>query len=274
MSVRTWLVTGCSTGFGRALAHALLKRGERVVVTARKREALADLIGPHADRALGLNLDITRSGEINAAVNDAVETFGAIDVLVNNAGYGTVGTVEETPIDVARAIMETNYFGTLMMIRAVLPHMVHRRSGRIVNIGSVAGQIGFPLLGYYCASKFALAGLSESLAAELRPLGIGVTLAELGPFATDFTKSMKINPPAAHYDPATLARTAGNADWGTGDDPSAGAAALLASLDSPEPPGRIILGGLGVAVAALHDARRAKERKKWKLVSKLSNRQG
>jgi short-subunit dehydrogenase len=269
MSNRTWLVTGCSTGFGRALARALLERGEHVIVTARKRETLAELIEPHMARALALNLDITRGSEIEAVVKASIEKFGAIDVLVNNAGYGTVGTVEETPIEVARATMETNYFGTLAMIRAVLPHMIHRRSGQIVNIGSVAGQVGFPLLAYYCASKFALAGMSESLAAELRPLGIAVTLAELGPFATDFTKNMTVNVPAPHYDPAALARAAGNANWGAGDDANSGAGGLLAALGVPDPPVRIILGQRGVDVAALHEARRATEREKWLPVSQL-----
>jgi NAD(P)-dependent dehydrogenase (short-subunit alcohol dehydrogenase family) len=273
MSIRTWLITGCSTGFGRALAYALLERGERVIVTAREPGRLKELIEPHAGRALALKLDITREHDIAAAVKAAFEKFGAIDVLVNNAGYGAVGTVEETPIEMAHAMMETNYFGTLAMIRSVLPHMIQRRAGQIVNIGSVAGQIGFPLLAYYCASKFALAGMSESLAAELRPLGIAVTLAELGPFATDFTKSMKVNVPAAHYDAVELTRAAGNAGWGAGDDPSAGAAALLAGLDAPEPPVRIILGRPGREVAVLHDARRAKEREKWLSVSQLEKTQ-
>lgn len=273
MSIRTWLVTGCSTGFGRALARTLLERGERVVATARESGRLAELIAPHAARALALDLDITRESEIAAAVKAAVEKFGAVDVLVNNAGYGAVGAVEETSIDMARAMMETNYFGTLAMIRSVLPHMLRRGSGRIVNIGSVAGQIGFPLLAYYCASKFALAGMSESLAAELRPLGIAVTLAELGPFATDFAKNMKVNVPAAHYDLPALTRAAGNAGWAAGDDPIAGVVALLAALDAPEPPVRIILGRPGVEVAALHDARRAKEREKWLQVSQLAKTQ-
>jgi short-subunit dehydrogenase len=273
MSIRTWLVTGCSTGFGRALACTLLERGERVVVTARESGRLTELIAPHAARALALNLDITRENEIAAAMKAALEKFGGIDVLVNNAGYGAVGAVEETSIDMARAMMETNYFGTLAMIRSVLPHMIQRGSGQIVNIGSVAGQIGFPLLAYYCASKFALAGMSESLAAELRPLGIAVTLAELGPFATDFAKNMQVNAPAAHYDVPALTRAAGNAGWAAGDDPSAGVVALLAALDAAEPPVRVILGRPGVEVAALHDARRAKEREKWLRVSQLAKTQ-
>jgi NAD(P)-dependent dehydrogenase (short-subunit alcohol dehydrogenase family) len=269
MSIRTWLVTGCSSGFGRALAQVLLERGEQVVVTARTPEKLAEWISPHAQRALALKLDITRQGEIAAAVASAHQRFGSVDVLVNNAAYGAVGTVEETPIDVARSLMETNYFGTLAMIRAVLPDMLARGSGHIVNIGSVAGQIGFPLLAYYSASKFALAGMSESMAAELRPLGIRVTLAELGPFATEFTRNMAVNRPAPHYDGAALAQVAGNAGWGVGEDPRAGATALLAAVNDPDPPVRMILGQPAIDVMALHDARRAQARDRWLPVSRL-----
>jgi short-subunit dehydrogenase len=269
MDKRTWLVTGCSTGFGRALATVLLQRGERVVVTARQRDTLIELVAKHGRHAHALELDITHENDIARAVQAAVDAFGPIDVLVNNAGYGLVGTVEETSIDSARAVMETNFFGTLAMIRAVLPSMIERKAGQIVNIGSVAGQIGFPLLSYYSASKFALAGLTESLAAELRGLGIKVTLAELGPFATNFTRSMAVTPPASHYDPPSLSRTAGNDNWGAGDDPRAGAMALVAALETAEPPVRLILGRLGLEVTALHDARRANDRSAWMKVSQL-----
>jgi short-subunit dehydrogenase len=272
MSVRTWLITGCSTGFGRALAEDLLVRGERVIATARNRDTLVGVTDPHADRALALDLDIRCDDEVAQAVKTGLQHFGTIDVLVNNAGYGSVGTVEETPTDVARAMMETNYFGAVTLIRAVLPHMIARKTGQIVNIGSVAGQIGFPLLAHYCASKFALAGMSESLAAELRPLGIAVTLAELGPFATQFTASMKVTPPAAHYDPAALARAAGNAGWGAGSDPKDGVAALLTVLGAADPPVRIVLGPQAVQVAALHAARRTSERERWLAVSQLAEK--
>lgn len=269
MDRKTWLITGCSTGFGQALAQRLLERGERVAATARNPATLADLVAPYGDRACALRLDVTRADDIAQAVAAVRDGFGAIDVLINNAGYGDMGTVEDTPVDVARAMMETNVFGTLAMIRAVVTEMRERGSGQIVNVGSVAGQIGFPGLAYYSASKFALAGLTESLAAELAPLGVKVTLAELGPFATDFTRTMKVTPPASHYDMAALAHTAGNAGWGAGDDPRAGAAALLAALDAPEPPVRIILGQPGLDVAALHDARRTQERERWREVSAL-----
>ena len=210
MPKRTWIITGCSTGFGRALAEQLLARGESVVATARRPETLAGLVAPHGDRALALPLDITDADSIARAVTEAEARFGAIDVLVNNAGHGALGTVEDAPLAEARALFETNVFGTLAMTRAVLPAMIARRAGQIVMIGSVAGQIGFPGLAHYSASKFALAGLTESLAAEVAPLGVTVTLAELGPFATLFTRSMGIVPPSPHYDLAALSIEAGS----------------------------------------------------------------
>lgn len=269
MPAQTWMITGCSTGFGRLLAELLLARGERVVATARRPEALADLTAPHGERALALRLDVTRPEDIQAARDTALARFGSIDVLVNNAGYGGLGTVEDAPIDEARAIFETNFFGTLALTRAVLPGMIARRSGRIVMIGSVAGQIGFPALAYYSASKFALAGLTESLAAEVAPLGIRVTLAELGPFATQFTASMAFVPPSPHYDLAALSAEAGNSQWGGGEDPEPAARALLAALADPSPPRRLILGQPGLDVVALHDARRAAEREKWLATSRV-----
>ena len=269
MRARTWLLTGCSKGFGRALAELLLMRGERVIATARKRESLNGLVGLDCERALALSLDVTVPDQVQSAVASAQERFGPIDVLINNAGYGQVGTVEDSPIEAARAVMETNLFGAIAMIKAVLPGMRQRRSGQIVNIGSVAGQIGFPALGYYCASKFALSGLTESLAAEVAGLGIMVTLAELGPFATSFTRSMSVIPPSPHYDLAALAHAAGNSGWGTGDDPYVGAAALLSALTDSAPPRRLILGQPGLTVVALHEAMRRDERQRWHSISQL-----
>lgn len=269
MTAQTWLITGCSTGFGRVLAELLLERGERVVATARRPETLDALVAAHGDRVLALQLDITRPDEIDTVVATTRERFGKIDVLVNNAGNGHVGTVEQASVDDARAMMETNLFGALTLIKAVLPEMIARRAGQIVNIGSVAGQIGFPALGYYCASKFALAGLTESLAAEVAPLGVKVTLAELGPFATEFASSMGGVMPAPHYDMAALSQIAGNSAWKGGDDPRDGAVALLAALADPAPPRRLILGQPGLTVAELHDGYRSAERARWLGTTKL-----
>jgi NAD(P)-dependent dehydrogenase (short-subunit alcohol dehydrogenase family) len=263
------MITGCSTGFGRVLAELLLARGERVVATARKPETLAGLVDGHDERVLLLKLDITSGEDIERAVAAAQDRFGQVDVLVNNAGYGGLGTVEDAPMEEARAMFETNFFGTLAMIKAVLPGMIARNAGQIVNVGSVAGQIGFPALAHYSASKFALAGMTESLGAEVAPLGIKVTLAELGPFATHFTASMAFVPPSPHYDLAALSVHAGNSEWGAGDDPEAGAEALIAALADVDPPRRLILGQPGLAVVALHDGRRHAERAKWLAVSQL-----
>jgi NAD(P)-dependent dehydrogenase (short-subunit alcohol dehydrogenase family) len=269
MTTRTWLITGCSTGFGRVLAELLLARGEQVAATARKPETLDDLIAAHGDRVLALKLDVTSAEDIESAVAAATARFGQIDVLINNAGYGQFGTVEDTPIAAARAMMETNFFGKLALIRAVLPQMLERGSGQIVNVGSVAGQIGFPAIGYYSASKFAVAGLTESLGAEVAPAGINVTLAELGPFATQFTSSMAFEPPSPRYDLAALSQHAGNSEWGAGEDARAGASALLKALDDPHPPQRLVLGKDGIKVVELHDGRRMEERKHWLATTRL-----
>lgn len=270
MPPKTWLITGCSTGFGRAMAEVLLERGDRVAATARKPEVLAELVAKHPDRALALRLDVTQPAEVAAAVAATRARFGRIDGLVNNAGYGVLALVEESTLEAARAMMEVHYFGVLELIKAVLPEMRARRSGSVVNIGSVAGQIGFPSISHYCASKFALAGLTETLAAEVRALGIKVLLAELGPFATGFTGSMQMNLDASpDYDRAAMSVEAGNSHWSPGEDPRAGARALLAALDDPEPPVRLVLGPEGIEVADLHDRRRRAAREKWRDVGML-----
>ncbi len=264
MSERTWLITGCSSGIGRSLAEMLLKNGQRVVATARNVSVLQGFVASDADRALALQLDVTQPDQIATAVSAARARFGTIDVLVNNAGYGHVGTIEETPIDVARAMFETNLLGALAMIKAVLPEMRQRRAGQIVNIGSVAGLIGFPALGYYCASKFALIALTESLAAEVREFGIKVTVAELGPFATNFAKSMTSSVPAASaYDLRALAQAAGTSHWGAGHVAHDGAAALLSAINHPSPPLHLILGPLGLEVVERYETKRHEERKRW-----------
>ena len=168
-------------------------------------------------------------------------------------------------------MMEVHYFGAMELIKAVLPEMHARRSGQIINVGSVAGQIGFPGISHYCASKFALAGLTESLAAEVRALGIKVILAELGPFATQFAGSMTMTMPSSpDYDMAAMSVAAGNSHWTAGDNPHAGARALLAALDAPDTPVRLVLGPEGLKVADLHDGRRREAREHWRETGMLS----
>ena len=271
MATKTWLVTGCSSGFGRAMAEVLLERGDKVVATARRAELLGPLVAPHPDSALALKLDVTQPCEVAAAIAATRARFGQIDGLVNNAGAGNFGLVEDGTLESARAMMEVHYFSVLELIKAVLPEMHARRSGSIINVGSVAGQIGFPGISHYCASKFALAGLTESLAAEVRDLGIRVVLAELGPFATHFTASMQMSVPSSpDYDLAAMSVRAGNSHWSPGADPHAGARAVLAALESPEPPVRIVLGPEGLEVADLHDGRRREAREKWRDLGMLT----
>jgi NAD(P)-dependent dehydrogenase (short-subunit alcohol dehydrogenase family) len=182
-----WLITGCSTGFGREIALAALQSGARVVVTARKPEAVADICEIYPQQTLALALDVTDAAQIKSVVAETLEAFGAIDVLVNNAGYGYVGAVEEGEEAAVRELFETNFFGVLALTKAVLPHMRERRSGRIINNSSQAGLMANPGTGYYSASKYALEGLMEALAKEVAPFNIHVTSVQPGAFRTDWS---------------------------------------------------------------------------------------
>src|SRR3954469_3250267 len=194
-SFPVWFITGCSTGFGRELAKLVLDRGWRAVVTARDTNRVQDLLSGHEDRALALALDVTDAGQVATSMKAAEERFGAIDVLVNKAGYGYQAPIEEGDDAEIRAMFEANVFGLAAMIRAVLPGMRTRRRGHIVNISSVAGFVGFPGSGYYAATKHAVEGLSDSLAREVEPLGIRVLCVEPGPFRTDWAgRSLKQTP--------------------------------------------------------------------------------
>src|SRR5688572_17153037 len=171
MTSPVWLITGTSSGFGRELAQAALARGDRVVATARRPETLADLVALAPDRALAVALDVTRQDQIDRAVAAAVERFGRIDVLVNNAGHGSVGAIEEIEPDHLRALMDTMYFGPIALTQAVLPGMRERGSGAIVQISSMGGLVSSPGFGAYCSAKWALEAASEALHGEVRPLG-------------------------------------------------------------------------------------------------------
>lgn len=183
---RVWFITGCSTGFGAALARAVLKQGDRVVVTSRKVEATHQFVGEFPGRAIPMELDVTRPQMVQHIVQQAIEQTGHIDVLVNNAGYGIVGAVEEVSDAEARQVFETNVMGLLHVTRAVLPHMRQRRSGHVINMSSMTGLFAPAGFGFYSGTKFAVEGLTEAMAAELKPLGIRVTLVEPGPFRTNF----------------------------------------------------------------------------------------
>ncbi|GAB3220862.1 oxidoreductase [Spirosoma arcticum] len=183
---RTWFITGCSSGFGYALTQAVIDLGDRVVTTARQPEKLANFTQQAPDRVLALPLDVTKAESVSAAIDAAIDRFGRIDVLVNNAGYGLMGAIEELSDEEIRKQFDTNVFGLLNVTRTLLPHLRKQRSGHIVNISSIAGLVGSAGLGGYCATKFAVEGISEALAQELAPFGIAVTIIEPGGFNTNW----------------------------------------------------------------------------------------
>ena len=239
-----WLITGCSTGFGRELATQALAHGFRTVITARDPASVKSLAT--TGDALVLKLDVTDQGQINAAISAAEAHFGHIDVLVNNAGIGYFAAIEEGEESEVRRMFEINVFGLSRMIHAVLPGMRKRGSGFIINISSVGGLRAFPSLGYYCATKFAVEGLSEALWQEVEPLGIKVMVVEPSGFRTDWAgrsaheSKRQISDYAAT---AGAARKQVRASSGhQPGDPVRAAQAIIAAVDSPHPPHRLLLG--------------------------------
>jgi len=240
MSGRVWFITGASSGFGRVLAQTVLARGERVAATARDIGKLADL------GAFAAQLDVTDQGSVAAAVNAVLAEYGRIDVLVNNAGHGLVGALEELTDAQARQVLETNVFGVLNVTRAVLPQLRAQRSGHIVQLSSVGGVVGNPGHALYATSKFALEGMSEALAGEVGPLGIRVSIVEPGPFRTDFAgRSMAFSTPIEDYrdTPAGLMRQRFSSQDGVQpNDPAKAAEAIVKLVDTPDAPLRLPLG--------------------------------
>lgn len=242
-----WLITGCSTGLGRALALQVLRSGYRVVASARDPSTLDSITKDHDDMALAVEIDVNKPDQIEAAINAAVDRFGQIDVLVNNAGYGYVGAIEEGEDADARAMFDTNVFGALNMIKTTLPGMRERGYGHVVNISSVGGLTTFPAVGYYHMAKFAVEGLSETLAKEVAPFGVGVTVVEPGGFRTEFRgRSMKqsnIRLPA-YAETAGKARDNLLAAHGKQQgDPMLGAKAIITALEADQPPLHLVIGG-------------------------------
>jgi NAD(P)-dependent dehydrogenase (short-subunit alcohol dehydrogenase family) len=241
-----WFITGCSTGFGRELATLVLARGWHAVVTARGKDRVADLVDLAPDRALALDLDVTDAAQIDAAVKAATERFGRIDVLVNNAGYGYQSSVEEGEDKAIRDQFEANVFGLFAVTRAVLPGMRAQNSGNIVNVTSVGGITGFPSSGYYSATKHAVEGFSDSLLAEVAPLGIAVICVEPGPFRTDWAgrslhQTKSIIPDYADTAAARMALTSGYSGQQPGDPVRAGEA-IIAAVQREHPPRQLVLG--------------------------------
>jgi NAD(P)-dependent dehydrogenase (short-subunit alcohol dehydrogenase family) len=243
---RVWLITGTSSGFGWALARHVLAQGERVIATARRLDALSELSREFPGQCRCLALDVSDPGQVRAVVSEAAAAFGRLDVIVNNAGYAVAGALEELSAEEVAANFATNFFGALEVIRAALPTLRAQNRGHIVNISAAAAISNYPGFSIYGASKWALEGASESLALELKPFGIHVTLVQPGPFRTGFIgRSLR---PAAHAMPE-YDRSSGKflkflqtMEGKQPGDPERAAAAIFAVVDSPTPPLRLVLG--------------------------------
>ena len=246
---KTWFITGAGRGLGAEIAKAALAAGDRVVAAGRKRAAVSDRLGPNSDRLLAVELDVNNEAQAQTAVDATVARFGTIDVLVNNAGYGHLGLFEETSEQDVQAQFGTNLFGVFSVTRAVLPVMRAARAGRIFNVSSLAGMRGTAFGSLYCASKFALEGFSESLAQEVAPFGILVTIVEPGPFRTDFLSAESIRFGAhalADYDERRPALRASfeQRDGRQPGDPAKLATAVVRLAGEPAPPMRFVAGSI------------------------------
>ncbi|RIX28973.1 SDR family NAD(P)-dependent oxidoreductase [Amnibacterium setariae] len=252
-TTRTWFITGASTGFGREWTEAALERGDRVVATARRPESIADYPERFGDAALALALDVTDREAVFAAVQEARGRFGRIDVVVNNAGYGQFGMVEELTERELREQLETNFFGAVWVTQAVLPVLREQGRGHLLQVTSEGGVRAFPGIGAYHASKWALEGLSESLWQEVEPLGVRVTNVEPGPYATHWlSRGSRRSAAIAAYDGVRAAAPGFEAG-----DPRATRAAILEIVDAAEPPHRVLLGRSFDEIAAIYDERLA-----------------
>lgn len=272
-TTKVWLIVGSSSGFGRTIADAALARGDRVAAAARRTIALERLVASAPDRAMACELDVTDASQVDAAVSATLERFGRIDVLVNCAGYGSVGAVEELVAEDLRALMDTMFFGAVATTKAVLPHMRRQGSGAVVQLSSMGGQLSPPGFGAYCSAKFALEAMSESLAAEVAPLGIRVLIVEPGAFRTEFGGAAMHRSRSLDAYTATVGPTRDAVDAMDGNqpgDPQKAATAILDLLDTDDPPLRIALGDDAVdAIRAKHDQLRS-ELDAWEHLSRAT----
>jgi NAD(P)-dependent dehydrogenase (short-subunit alcohol dehydrogenase family) len=267
---QVWLITGSSRGLGRALAGAVLAAGHRLVATARDPAQLADLVERYGDRVRAVSLDVTDPHAAENAVKAALDAFGQLDVLANNAGYGNVAPIEDTSLAEFRAQIETNLFGVINLTKAAIPVMREQRSGRIIQFSSIGGRIGPPGRAAYAAAKWGVEGFSEVLAKEVGPLGIKVTIVEPGGFRTDFAgSSTTIREGRPEYDSTVGATARFQRDYSGAQpgDPAKAAAVIIhiASLD--EPPLRLLLGSDAVRAAEQSDAARIDADRNWRDVS-------
>jgi NAD(P)-dependent dehydrogenase (short-subunit alcohol dehydrogenase family) len=267
---KVWLITGSSRGLGRALADAVLAAGNQLVATARNPSQLADLAERYGDQVRTLALDVTDPLSARDAIEAAVEAFGRLDVLVNNAGYGNIGSIEDTRLEDIREQIETNLFGVIHVTKAAIPVLRKQGSGHIIQVSSIGGRVGAMGRAPYSAAKWGVEGFSEALAKETAPLGIKVTIIEPGGFRTDFAgSSTTINEVRPEYDSTVGAAARFQRDYnGTQPgDPARAAAAIirLAALD--EPPLRLLLGSDAVRIAEQSDLARLEADKKWRDLS-------
>jgi NAD(P)-dependent dehydrogenase (short-subunit alcohol dehydrogenase family) len=274
----TWFITGCSTGLGRALAQAVLERGENAAITARDTKGLADLAQAYPKTALALALDVTDDDRVIAAVRQAEDAFGGIDVLVNNAGYGYRAAVEEGDAADVQRLFATNFFGPVALIKAALPGMRARRSGAVVNISSIGALRRPPGSGYYAASKAALEAMTGSLRAEAEPLGIKVIAVEPGGFRTDFSGRSLTQSATVIDDYAGTAgqrrRENDTVDGTQPGDPARAAQAIIEVVAAPRPPSLLLLGRDALATAtAVLDAQRA-EVEEWRELTSSTDFEG
>ncbi|MYN02463.1 SDR family NAD(P)-dependent oxidoreductase [Pseudoduganella sp. DS3] len=268
MANKVWFITGASRGFGLLIARDALARGDAVVAAARNPQAIVDALGVHP-KLLALQLDVTKEAAAVVAAHAAIERFGRIDVLVNNAGYGILGAVEETSADEVRRNYDTNVFGLLNVSRAVLPHMRRQRSGHVINISSLGGYQAYHGWGVYGSTKFAVEGLSEAMAQELAPLGVHVTVVEPGFFRTDFLDAASLVETQARIEDyqdtvGAMREFAAGANHAQPGDPAKLARAMLKLADAAQPPLRLQLGSDAVARAYAKHQQVERELAQWK----------
>lgn len=267
MSEKVWFITGASRGLGRVWVEAALARGDKVAACVRDRETLSDFVNIYGSSLLPIELDVRSEEAVKDAVGAALGAFGRLDVVVSNAGYAVFGTIEETDTGSARAQFETNFFGTLWVVRAVLPHMRKQGAGHILITSSLAGIITFPTAGIYNATKWAVEGFGETLAAEVADFGIKVTLLEPGGYDTDWRGSSSVHLASmpeydglrARLKAAAVSRKLGN--------PAATGDAILQVVDAPSPPLRLFLGEAPLGVAQKQYADRLATWQAWADVS-------
>lgn len=268
---KVWFITGCSTGFGRELAKEALSNGYKVVVTARKPEQVADIVAAYPESALALPLDVTVPQQIQDAVQAAIGRFGRIDVLVNNAGIGYFGAVEESEENEVRRMFEINFFGLANMTNAVLPYMRQQRSGHILNVASIGGLRSFPAVGFYNATKYAVDGLSEALYKEVTPLGIKVTVICPSGFRTDWAGRSANNTSIKIEDYKDTAwKNMGDIRGYSGNqpgDPVKAAKAMIRVTETENPPLRLLLGAAALKGARLKLEELRKDFEEWASVS-------